>query len=580
MSLSQDIESRIQILDLVNRYVQTKKAWVNYKWLCPFHQEKTASFIVSPQKNIAHCFSCGKWGGPIKFLMEVEKIDFREAVQILAKEAGIELQTNFMKERAEKWEDIYALYREATSWYHEALLFPENKWALEYLMDRKITLETIKKFSIGYSHSPRDLLFFLKEKGFATQFIIDSGLFVSETRDKFFGRIIFPIANAMGHTVAFTWRVLGDGLPKYLNSPASHIFDKSSILYGFHLAKQTIAKSSEVFIVEGQMDTITLHQAGIDNAVGISGTALTKEHVRILRRFAKTVYLSLDSDDAGVKATFSSIENLVNEDLEIRIISIPNGKDPDEFIKNGGNYLSLRATSLSAVEFYLDQGYREYDVNAITGKKKLIEKCLELIAKLRSQVEVDFYLQQVSTRLGVSMEALYTEYKKVRMSVNRDWKFRAQKLKSEAENTSDLPYPVNTFSPSLSDLIAGYVYRYNFLDLFFREFQYTESDLTSLEDTLLLTRLLAGNLDPADIEALDIIDLHLEEDHAHANPELIQRAFRDIIRNFHARLLEKEKMQLLEGIDPQSSEYLRVYTEISNKAKSLGLPPGILKNKN
>lgn len=579
MSLSQDIESRIQILDLVNRYVQTKKAWVNYKWLCPFHQEKTPSFIVSPQKNIAHCFSCGKWGGPIKFLMEVEKIDFREAVQILAKEAGIELQTNFMKERAEKGEDIYALYREATTWYHEALFLPENKKSLDYLLDRQITLETIKKFQLGYSHSPRDLLFFLKEKGFATQFIIDSGLFVSETRDKFFGRIIFPIANAMGHTVAFTGRVLGDGLPKYLNSPASHIFDKSSILYGLHLAKQTIAKSGDVFIVEGQMDTIALHQAGIDNAVGISGTALTKEHIRFLRRFAKTVYLSLDSDDAGVKATFASIENLVNEDLEIRIISIPNGKDPDEFVKNGGDYRSLKDTSLSAVEFYLAQGYREYDVNTITGKKKLIEKCLELIVRLRSQVEVDFYLQQISTKLWVSMEALYAEYKKTKISVSRSSRTENQNpwKPGEEQNADD---NASWYNPSLSDIIAGYIYRYDFLDLFFREFRYTIDDLTSLWDTSLLVRLLAGNLDPADVEALNIIDLHLEEDHAQANPELIQRAFRDIIRNFHARLLEKEKDVLLAGVDTSSSEYLSIYTKLLEKAKSFGLSPGILGNKN
>lgn len=159
----------------------------------------------------------------------------------------------------------------------------------------------------------------------------------------------------MGHPVAFTGRVLTDALPKYLNSPASHIFDKSSILYGLHLAKQSISKSGEVFIVEGQMDTITLHQAGIENTVGISGTALTKDHIRILRRFARVIYLSLDSDSAGVKATFASIDNLLNEDIEIRVIQIPNGKDPDEFIKNGGDFLTLRASSLGVVDFYLQE---------------------------------------------------------------------------------------------------------------------------------------------------------------------------------------------------------------------------------
>jgi DNA primase len=584
MSLAQDIESRIQILDIVNRYVNTKKAWVNYKGLCPFHTEKTASFVISPTKNIAHCFSCGKWGGPIKFLMEVEKIDFREAVQILAKEAGIELKTDFQKEKAEKWQDIYALYRWATQWYHDALFLTENKHALDYLLNRWITLETIKKFQLGYSSSPRDLLYALKQQGFETQFMIDSGLFVSETRDKFFGRIIYPIANAMGHTVAFTGRVLGDALPKYLNSPASHIFDKSSILYWLHLAKQSIAKTGAVYIVEGQMDTIALHQAGVDNTVWISGTALTKEHVRFLRRFAKTIYLSLDSDSAWVKATFASIENLLNEDLEIRVIAIPNGKDPDEFTKNGGKYEWLIArtqeshsrmlnfedeTSLSVIEFYLKQWHLEYDLSTIVGKKKLIEKCLELIVKLKSQIEVDFYLQQISRKLEISMDILYSEYKRIRVTVGRA-------SIPKKENTGDSTLP-DTFSPSLIQLLSGYIARYKLLDLFFQEFQYTHEDLTSLEGSLLLQHSISDSLNSDDHEILSILDLYLEEVHTDSNPELVERAFRDLVRKLHAQLLDLEKQRLLQSLNSDDPEYLKVYTYLAGKAKALKLPPGSIK---
>jgi DNA primase len=578
MSLAQDIESRIQILDIVNRYVHTKKAWVNYKWLCPFHTEKTASFVISPTKNIAHCW------GPIKFLMEVEKIDFREAVQILAREAGIELKTDFQKEKAEKWQDIYALYRWATEWYHSALFLPENNHALTYLLDRQISEETIKKFQLWFSSSPRDLLYFLKSQGFETQFIIDSGLFVSEWRDKFFGRIIFPIANAMGHTVAFTGRVLGDALPKYLNSPASHIFDKSSILYGLHLAKQAIAKSGSVYIVEGQMDTIALHQAGIENTVWISGTALTKDHVRFLRRFAKTIYLSLDSDNAGIKATFSSIENLLNEDLEIRIIAIPNGKDPDEFTKNGGKYEGLIArtqqshsrmidfedeTSLSVIEFYLKQWYLEYDLSTIVWKKKLIEKCIELIIKLKSQIEVDFYLQQISRKLEISMDILYSEYKKTRITTGR-----STIKKNDPSNETLVP---TTFQPTLIQLIAGYIRRYQLLDLFFREFQYTQEDLTSLEWSLLLQHILSDSSNTDDEEILSILDLYLEEVHTDSNPELVERAFRDLVRKLHIALLDIEKQLLLKDLNSNDPEYLVVYTQLANKAKMLKLPPGSIK---
>lgn len=229
-------------------------------------------------------------------------------------------------------------------------------------------------------------------------------------------------------------------------------------------------------------------------------------------------------------------------------------------MKNGGDFPSLKKDSISAVEFYLAQGYREFDINTINGKKRLIERALELVTKLRSQVEADYYLQQISTKLGVGMEALYTEYKKIKHTPPKN----SYKKEKDPEISPD-----SQFFTSVPELIAGYISRYNFLDLFFREYQYTEADLTSIPDTSLLVRLITGNLDPADTERLSIIDLHLEEDHAHANPELIQRAFRDIIRNLHARLLEKEKEYLLDKVDIHSPEYLEIYTQLSQKAKKL-----------
>lgn len=498
--------------------------------------------------------------------MEIEKIDFREAITILAKEAGIEMKTQFSVEQSERWKDLYKLYKEATEWYHQALFLTENSEPLAYLTDRKISIETIKKFQLGYSGAPRDLLFHLKNAGFDTNFIIDSGLFVSETRDKFFGRITFPIANTMWHTVAFTGRVLTDALPKYLNSPASHIFDKSSILYGLHLAKQAISKTGEVFIVEWQMDTIALHQAGIDNAVGISGTALTKEHIRTLRRFSHTIYLALDSDNAGVKATFSSIENLLNEDIEIRIIQIPNGKDPDEYIKSGGDFLALRNTSLSVIDFYLSEWSREYDINTLIGKKKLIEKCIEIITRLSSQIETDLYVQSISQKLWVSIQILYSEYKRMKQEFSRK-----QRIDTKNEQETEKLEVSKKYSPSLADTIAGYIYRYQFLDLFSNNFLYTVGDLTNGTDTALLSRMLLSTLDSDDIEMLRIIDLHLESDHTDANPELIERAFRDLLRWLHSVLYSQEKQNRLTNIDPNSPEYLQIHTELSQKEKTLGL---------
>lgn len=501
--------------------------------------------------------------------MEMEKIDFREAVGILAKEAGIEFKTDFMKERQEKWEDIYALYRDAALWYHEALFQKENEKYLNYLLERSISLETIKKFQLGCSTSPRDLWFYLKEKEYMPNFIIDSGLFVSEWRDKFFGRITFPIANSMGHVVAFTGRVLDNALPKYLNSPASNIFDKSAILYGMHLAKQSIAKSGEVFIVEGQMDTIALHQAGVDNAVGISGTALTKDHIRALKRFAKVIYLSLDSDDAGVKATFSSIENLVNEDMEIRIIRIPNGKDPDGYIKSGNNYLDLKDGALSPIAFYLLEGKRQFDISTTIGKKKLIEKCLEFLLPLRSQIEIDMHIHEISEMLKVGKEAIFAEYKKAMQSARMK---KTEKYDSiSEEQIIEKPEPFTPF-----ELLAGYISHYSLFDLFFREFRYTTDDLSRERDFSLLFDVLSNKtLDPDIQERLKIITLSIEQSHPDDDRAFTEKACIDLIKQLHTTLLIQERQGILQNLDPTEEEYRRQNLAFILKARSLWLSQSI-----
>ena len=542
-----------------------KKAGINYKALCPFHSEKSPSFVISPQKNIAHCFSCGKWGGPLKFLMEIEKIDFREAISILAKEAWVEMKTDFQKERSDAGGDIYALYRVTSEWYHQALSKPENAKYLDYLLARAMTQETIKKFQLGCSTSPRDLWFYLKEKWFSPQFLIDSWIFISEWRDKFFGRITFPIANSMGHVVAFTGRVLDAALPKYLNSPASHIFDKSSILYGLHLAKQAISKSGEVYIVEGQMDTITLHEAGIDNAVGISGTALTLEHIQILKRFTRVVYLCLDSDNAGVKATFASIETLANQDIEVRIIHIPNGKDPDEYIKSGWDFASLKKDALSPIGFYLAEWGREYDMTSIIGKKKLIEKCLSFLIPIRSQIEIDMHISEMSSKLGVSKDAIFAEYKK--WSFARDTRSRYTVKEKEGENVSG-----EVFSPS--ELLAGYIWSYDFLDLFFREFRYTQEDLSREGNFSLLSAVISGILrDPEDEERLKIISLSLESTHPDEDRVQMQKVCTDLLKNLHIELLIAEKNRAL----ILSESPLSVQQSFIQKALSLGISPSVLR---
>lgn len=495
--------------------------------------------------------------------MEIEKIEFREAIQILAKEAGVELKVDYQKEKSDQWGDIYALYRATSLWYHEALYKEENKRYYDYLQERKISDETIKKFQLGCSTSPRDLWFYLKEKWFTPQFLIDSGIFISEGRDKFFGRITFPIANSMGHVVAFTGRVLDNALPKYLNSPASKIFDKSSILYGLHLAKQNISKTGEVFVVEGQMDTITLHQAWTENAVGISWTALTKDHIHTLKRFSKTIYLCLDSDAAGVKATFLSIESLANEDIEVRIIQIPNGKDPDEYIKWWGNFLNLREYALSPIWFYLAEWGREFDMSSVIWKKKLIEKCLAFLLPLKSQIEVDMHISEIASRLAVSKEAIQIEYKK--------WSF-ARDTRNHYKNTPEKENLIKeSFGPM--ELLAWYIFRYSLFSLFSQEFQYTLADFPHEGIFSLLSHVInQGNLDPEEEERLKILSLHLESIHPDEDMAQIRKVFLDLLKHLHIELLVSEKKRAIEAWNYTFEHH----NQLIKKTLSFWLSPSVI----
>jgi DNA primase len=391
----------------------------------------------------------------VKFLSEIEKIPFGEALHILAAEAGIEMKTDYNREHGEKTMSFYDMYKVAEHFYHQELLAPQNKDKLAYLTDRGLSDETIRLFKLGYSGNPRDLFYALKSKGYEEKMILESGIFVSPSRDKFFGRIVFPIANYVGNTVAFTGRVLDKSEPKYINSPASDIFDKSSILYGLHLAKSTISKKNHAIIVEGQMDTISLHQAGINEAVGISGTALTKEHIHLLKRLTHNIYLCLDSDEAGTKATFASIENLLNENVNVYVIRVPDGKDPDEFIRNGGDFQACIDQASSLIDFYLDVGTRRTDVSTPEGKKNMVRSLFAILEKIHSRIEIDDYLKRISKRLDIHISALYDE------------------LRIGRKNEKALaPDTHKTFT--LEERIVGYISHFGYQNLFLENFPYNE----------------------------------------------------------------------------------------------------------
>ena len=414
MSLSDDLESAIDIVELVQKYTKIKKSGVNYKAVCPFpgHIEKTPSFMVSPAKQLAYCFGCHKWWGPLKFIMDIENCEFRESMQVLGWLTGIKVG-NIDPEKIKQTKTLYWIYKDATYHYKQALSrYPEVK---KYLLDRWMSNELIEKFEFGYSDSWIELYNFLKTKWYDDKMIADSAIFnsVPQKKDKFINRIIFPIQNARWDYIAFAGRILGKWEPKYLNSPTTSIYDKSSVLYGLFKARTDITKKDFVIITEWYMDTIALVEAWFHNTVAVSGTALTDKHMTILKRLTHKIYLCFDWDTAWEKATKLSIENLKNKELEIRIILLPKWSDPDDYITSGWDFSQLIKTAVSPIWFLIEKS--DFDMDSLDEKKKFLTEILWVLKSYTSIVEKDFYLKEIARKLGLREDTVYDAFNKTRL---------------------------------------------------------------------------------------------------------------------------------------------------------------------
>lgn len=438
-----DLESSIDIVELVKRYSNLKKAWANYKALCPFpgHSENTPSFVVSPSKQLAYCFGCHRGGWPLKFIMDVENANFKEAVEILSNITWVKVA--WMDTKVEKVnKNIYSVMTDISKYYKKSLQnFPEIK---KYLMDRGLTSESIEDFDFGYADSWVELYNFLKEKWYWDELIEETNVFLDmrSKKDKFIGRIIFPIRNARGDIVAFAGRILWAWEPKYLNSPASKLYDKSNILYGLFQGRNEITKKDFVIVTEWYMDTIALHQAGFKNTVCVSGTALTEKHIVLLKRLTKHIYLCFDNDKAGQNATNLAIEMLKNKELEIKIISLSWAKDPDEILKNWWDFNTFIKNALSPIGYML---ITMKEMSGFSDKRDMLKKILELIKSYNDTIERDYYLKEVSDKLDIKLDLVYQEYNKTKIQKSR-------------EETYVYKSPVGNLSSE--DLMIGLILKY------------------------------------------------------------------------------------------------------------------------
>ena len=413
-----ELIARIDIVDLVSESVRLTKKGRNYWGLCPFHSEKTPSFSVSADKQIYKCFGCGKGGGAINFVMELDNLPFRDAVALLAKRAGLEVPDSGSSAGAkERREKLLTINKQAARTFHRWLYAPEGADGLAYLQRRGLSRRTLTSFGLGFAPNRWDALIQeLGQQGYDKRDLLDAGLAVSNQDgriyDRFRNRVMFPIIDIRGEVIGFGGRVMDDSTPKYLNSPDTPVYNKSRNVFALNIAKKS--KAGRVIRTEGYMDTISLHQAGFDSAVASLGTALTPEHAQLLSRYFPEAIIAYDGDGAGVSATQRAIPLLERAGMKVRVLRVTGAKDPDEFIKQFGRdaFLRLLDQSENQVDYRLEQIRKKYDLSDDSQKVGFLQEAAQLLSSLPSAVEREIYGRHAAETAGVSPEAVAQEVKK------------------------------------------------------------------------------------------------------------------------------------------------------------------------
>lgn len=436
------IKEKINLVDLIQEYIPLKKSGINFKANCPFHQEKTPSFMVSPERGIWKCFGCQKGGDHFKFLMEKEGIDFNESLEILAKRAGVVLKNQSASGRT-KIKDQRSLLFDAnqkTTQFFNYLLIEHKfgKKALEYLKNRGLTEITIKEFNLGYApNSWESLTKFLKKKGYHVEQLVEAGLIVPSPKggyDRFRGRVMFPLVDTKNQIVGFSGRILESGEPKYLNTPATSIFDKSRFLFGLNLAKGEIKQKNQAILVEGLLDMILSFQAGVKNVVAVQGTALTLEQIELLKKYTDTVLLCFDKDLAGDMAARRSIELLDKAGFNIKVVKIEGGKDPADIVSSNPELWEKAVLGAEPVyDFFLRSASLRYNLKTAEGQKRAAGELLPILAKISDPITFEHYLQKLSLLLDISETILRREVKK--QSTSQPLSFEVMREQSQTQRS-------------------------------------------------------------------------------------------------------------------------------------------------
>lgn len=577
--LIDEIRQTNDIVDVISQYVHLKRSGRNFFGLCPFHNEKSPSFSVSPDKQIFHCFGCGVGGNVFTFLTKIEGINFIEAVQTLAERANIQLPTLESSADSAKEElkaKVYKVNEFTANFYHENLYKPESKIAQEYIKKRKLSNETLKDFQIGFSGKFDELYKALKKEGFEEKEILESGLVNKNDNgkyiDRYRNRLMFPICDVRGRVIAFGGRVLDDSKPKYINSPENIAYSKGRNLFGLNVAKKSDIK--KILIVEGYMDVISLHQRGIKNVVASLGTALTQQQGWLLRKNSEQIILSFDSDEAGITAKLRALDILQNMGCDIRVLQMEGAKDPDEYVIKYGNarFQSLIEKSLSVIEFKVKVLKKDLDLNNTNDKIKFLNEIAKLISKVDNTIEREVYLDKISKSYNISKEAIYAEVNKLSYANSKGEKTLEKSrpiIKHEKKHKSEVSEAVKRRENTiLSILLNGnlnlfQIIKENIKPEDFRDEINQEIAKKLYEEFEKGNSNINGILDNLDEDKQNHITKIMADDYEIVD---FEKAIDDIMQSYEKEKLNERKFSILEQME--SEEITQENKEILEKELS------------
>lgn len=567
----EEVRMKNDIVDVVSQYVKLNRRGNTYFGLCPFHNEKTPSFSVTPSKQMYYCFGCGAGGNVYNFVMEYENYTFGEALQHLADRAGVQLPkieySREAREKAEKRATLLEINKLAASYFYYQLRRENGSQAYAYLINRGVSEDTIKKFGLGYSDKYSDDLYkFLKSKNYSDDLLRESGLFNVDERhgmyDKFWNRVIFPIMDVNNRVIGFGGRVMGDGKPKYLNSPETKIFDKSRNLYGLNIARTT--RKNYLILCEGYMDVISMHQAGFTNAVASLGTALTSGHASLLKRYTQEVLLLYDSDDAGVRAALRAIPILREAGITSRVVSLKPHKDPDEFIKAlGGEEFEKRLErAMDSFMFRIHMAQKEFTMEEPQGQNRFFERCAQMLLELSDELERNLYIEAIVKDYrgyGISVEDLRKRVNTLALKGTpaeqrvqpKTTGAQPKKRDSASEKAQKLMLTWLVTYPGIFDTVVRYIQPSDFVVPLYRQVaemlyqQHEEGDVNPAR----LMNVFIDSEEQREVSSLFNATIHLE------TPEEQNRAFSDAVLRIRDESL-KEKNKTLDPADMKGLQEL------------------------